>query len=147
MRKFVSLYLRIMKKHLFPSLMLLVIASAASSCHSRKPVTFYVTNGSPFTPEDSIQIYVNDSLLVNQPFTYSNIVPNDEIFQFTLSDSLNVLKIVELKHGLQRTDTFNVNKDKYIFFSFGEHKKNLLPGDTIHQEIYLLKRQKYTRLY
>ena len=136
-----------MNKQLIKVLFSLVIVIAIVSCNKGKEITFYVTNNSEFTKENIIQVYLNDTMLINQNFKYSDIVPNDEVFKFRLKKSFGRVRVVELTYGIEKIDSIDIDKDRYIFIGFNEFKKNLPPGDTVKREISILKRKKYTKLY
>ena len=117
------------------------------SCNHGTEVAFYVTNNSEHTKDNTIQVYINDSLLISKNFRYSNVVPNDEIFKFRLKNSVGKLKVVELTYGMETIDSIDIDKEKYIFIGFDEFKKNLPGGDTVKRIISILKRKEFTKLY
>lgn len=120
---------------------------ASSSCKREEEITLYISNTSPFTQIDRIQVFVNDTMLLSQSFKYSDIVPNYDVFKFNLKERVNKLRVVELTYGIEKVDTINTKNDKYVFISFNEFKKNLTFGDTVKREFSILKRKEYTKLH
>ena len=118
-----------------------------TSCDNKEKVTIYVTNVSQYTDSTELSILINDSLYLKQQFKYSDIVPKYDVFEYKLPKGKYGIKIVEARYGTQKLDSLTIPKDKYVFISFNEHKKNLPANDTIKRGIYILKREKPTKLY
>lgn len=117
------------------------------SCQRSNEVTFYLSNGSQYTQKIGIKVFLDESLVLDKSFEYSDNQPNDEIFKFKLHRGHSIIRVVQPTYGLQKVDTIKVGVDNYIFIGFDEFKKELSTGDTITRLLSIHKRKEYTRLY
>lgn len=129
---------------LFPLFLSLL---AVYSCNQKEELTFYVSNNSSITKENSINVYLDDSLIIKKTFTYSDIVPHDEIFIIKTDKNVQELKIIEDAYGNEEIDTIRTKNDRYIFIGFNEFKRKGISSDSVKRVINILKRKEFTKQY
>lgn len=120
---------------------------AVYSCNQKEELTFYVSNNSSLTKQNNINVYLDDSLIIKKTFTYSDIVPHDEIFKIKTDKNVQRLKIIEDAYGNEKIDTIRTKNDKYIFIGFNEFKGKDISNDSVKRVISILKRKEFTKLY
>lgn len=130
-----------------PLLSFLMLFFFLISCKKKGGTSFYIVNNSAFTSADTIQVYIDEKLLINEKFTYSNVVPNDKLFKANLSAGQHIISVRELKYGVEARDTIDALSEKYIFISFNESQKNTSHPDSLNRRIIIHKRKKFTKIY
>lgn len=89
------------------------------SCSGVRNLTLYVTNINETEELIQLKIFIDDSLYVNNDFTYSSITPNYDTYVFKFDKGVHKLKVIK-DGSLVLADTFNLRKDMFIYVSYGE---------------------------
>lgn len=90
-----------------------------SGCLRAKSVTLYVTNINETEQSVQLEIFIDDSLCVNDNFQYSSTSPNYDAYEMKFDSGVRALKVV--KEGSQIiSDTFDLNESLFIYISYGE---------------------------
>lgn len=108
-------------------LSILILLFLIGACNlNKKEATFYIVNNSRITKDVKINIVIDTGLVVNQIFSYSGVTPDYATFIKNYEKGIYKVKV---KAGtLIKEDTFNLNRDIYIYISYDAALKE--NGDT-----------------
>lgn len=92
----------------------LFVAVLLSSCKSNeKDVTLFIVNNSRFVKDVNIKVILEGESIVNEKFTYTGVTPNYTSFIKTYNEGIYSIQVNA--NGITKADTFNLNKDIYIY--------------------------------
>jgi len=85
----------------------------------KKPViTVYVENNSFDLPSVDLKILIDNELIAEQTFQVDSVAPSFTIYKVETDKGIHVIRVTSGTQYLTEVDTFDVDKDKYLFVSF-----------------------------